>query len=377
MVNRSPFSLYFHIPFCSRKCDYCHFYVIPDRESDKQLLLTGFKREWLNWLPQLEGRQLVSVYFGGGTPSLFGPERIAEILGWIRAHHPAIEEVTLEANPERITAELMAAYREAGINRISIGLQTLDDALLHQLGRTHASQQGIDAVLATAQGGISNITVDLMYDIPTQTLASWERTLERLRTLPITHLSLYNLTFEPQTLFFKKRAQLLPTVPDPETSLQMYLKAIEYLESLGLQQYEISAFAKPGFHSRHNVGYWTARPFLGFGPSAYSYWEGSRFRNICHLRRYSEALEAGDSPADFSEKLDEIPARRELLTVQLRLVKGVDLLEFESRHGPLDPETKSVLHDLQKQDFLEQDNSILRLTPRGRLFYDSVAAELI
>lgn len=370
-----PYSLYFHIPFCSRKCDYCHFYVTPEQESEKQLLLEGFKREWINWLPQLNGRQLVSVYFGGGTPSLFGAERISEVLGWIG--DSAMAEVTLEANPERITVELMSAYRQAGVNRVSIGLQTLDDALLEKLGRTHAAQQGIDAVLATAQAGIPNITVDLMYDIPSQTLASWERTLERLRHLPITHLSLYNLTFEPQTLYFKRQKELLPSVPDPETSLQMYLKAVESLESIGLQQYEISAFAKPGFQSRHNVGYWTARPFLGFGPSAYSYWDRSRFRNICHLKRYCDALEAGRSPIDFSEKLEEFPARRELLAVELRLVKGVNLQEFESRHGPIDQETKTVLQDLQNKGYLESQASNLKLTPLGRLFYDSVASDII
>lgn len=374
MSGKKTFSLYFHIPFCSRKCDYCHFYVTPDRESDKELLLEGFRREWHNWLPHIQGSQLVSVYFGGGTPSLFGPERIAEILSWLEQ---PIEEVTLEANPERVTEELMIAYRQAGINRVSIGLQTLDDDLLQRLGRTHAAQQGTDAVMATADAGIANITVDLMYDIPSQTLASWERTLERLRPLPITHLSLYNLTFEPQTLFFKRRAQLLPTVPDPETSLQMYQTATASLESIGLQQYEISAFAIPGFHSRHNVGYWTARPFLGFGPSAYSYWEGSRFRNVCHLKRYCEVLEAGRSPADFSEKLDDVSARRELLAVELRLARGVDLKEFESRHGHLDPETLAVLQDLQHKELLAREADTLKLTQRGRLFYDSVATDLI
>lgn len=367
MSGKNEYSLYFHIPFCSRKCDYCHFFVLPDREQDKDLLMRGFEQEWQRWLPEIRGKDLVSIYFGGGTPSLLGPERISKILGWVGT----APEITLEANPESIS--LINDYRSAGINRVSIGLQTLDNRLLTQLGRTHTAEQAIEAVEATAKSGISNISVDLMYEIPFQDMASWEKTLQQLRQLPITHLSLYNLTFEPETVFFKKRAQLQPAVADTETRLQMYLRAVESLEEMGLKQYEISAFAKPGCHSRHNVGYWTARPFLGFGPSAFSYWEGRRFRNVAHLKRYSEALESGHSPVDFSEELEPAARQRELLAVQLRLVEGVDL----GRFGPLDKELVQVVEQLEGQKLLIIEGNSLRLTPRGRLLYDTVATEII
>ena len=281
------------------------------------------------WLPQFKGKRLSSLYFGGGTPVLLGPDRIAEIIQWVREALPdPIEEVTLEANPESMTPALMKGFQKAGINRISIGLQTLDDGLLRQLGRLHTAQKAIDAVLMAADSGIPNISVDLMYDIPYQTLSHWNATLAALAPLPISHLSLYNLTFEPETLFFKKRALLQPVVPDPDVSLQMYENAVASLQAIGLEQYEISAFAKPGFHSRHNVGYWTARPFIGLGPSAFSYWDKSRFRNVAHLRRYCQALEAALSPVDFTETLEDNARRRELLTVQLRLISGVDLPRF-------------------------------------------------
>lgn len=374
MVN---FSLYYHIPFCTRKCDYCHFYVLPDRESEKALLMEGFKREWQTWLPQFRGKKLSSLYFGGGTPALLGPERIAEIISWVQESFPETVEVTLEANPDSLSPPLLNAYRKAGINRLSIGLQTLDDGLLQKLGRTHSAQKAIDSVFMAAESGISNITVDLMYDIPFQTLSQWDATLEKLRHLPITHLSLYNLTIEPETIFFKKRALLQPALPDPDTSLKMYQNAIEALKTLGLEQYEISAFAKPGFHSRHNVGYWTARPFIGFGPSAFSYWEKSRFRNVSHLKRYYEALESGHSPVDFSETLSEEAHRRELLAVQLRLVSGVDLDDFEYAHGPLDLALNTTLQELQDKGLLATHNRTMTLTPHGRLFYDSVASEIV
>lgn len=335
--------------------------------------MQGFKRERQQWLPHTQGKPLASLYFGGGTPFLLGPERIAEIVSWEKS---PIEEITLEANPEGITPALMRAYKDAGINRVSIGLQTLDDALLKGLGRSHTAKNAIEAVEITAASGISNISIDLMYDIPYQTLASWQQTLERLRELPIAHLSLYNLTFEPHTVFFKKRGQLLPSVPDPEASLQMYLRAVDTLEAIGLKQYEISAFARSGCHSRHNVGYWTARPFLGFGPSAFSYWKGRRFRNVANLKSYCQALEGGHSPADFSEELDPSAKYRELLAVQLRLVEGVDLMAFGALHGPIDPALEKTLEHLASQGFLETGEQ-LRLTPRGRLFYDTVATEIV
>jgi oxygen-independent coproporphyrinogen-3 oxidase len=216
-----------------------------------------------------------------------------------------------------------------------------------------------------------------MYDLPEQTLMHWQQTLSAIRELPITHLSLYNLTIEPHTLFFKKKTLLAKLLPDEETSLKMYEKAVHALAQQGLQRYEISAFAKPGYESQHNTGYWTARPFLGFGPSAFSYWGGKRFRNVAHLNRYCQALKKGESPIDFEEKLDDIASRRELLVIRLRLCEGVDLTRFQQNHGALDSETHKTLADLILQGLIRKAQDHLFLTPRGILFYDTVASELI
>lgn len=368
-------SLYFHIPFCTRKCDYCHFFVLPDKPELKQQLLVGLEKEWLLRAPQLHNKSITTVYFGGGTPALIGPEAIARILDWVQPESSA--EITLEANPENVSFELMSAYRKAGINRVSIGVQTLDSGLLTQLGRLHRPHKAVEAVLKTHEAGIDNISIDLMYDLPGQSLQQWETTLVQAGKLPIRHLSLYNLTIEPHTVFFKKEAQLRPLIPDEETSLNMYQQAIAYLESVGLQQYEISAFAQEGYASKHNSGYWTGREFLGFGPSAFSYWEGARFRNIAHLNKYCRGLEEGKFPIDFTETLEPEARRRELLAIRLRLREGVNLAEFEKGWGTVEASIWDDLTRLTQQGLIAQKEGTICLTGRGILCYDSVASELV
>lgn len=373
-------SLYFHIPFCTHKCAYCHFYVIPDHDPHKQQLMEGFALEWQHWLPALNGKKVVSIYFGGGTPALLGAEPIKEILNWIRsslAFASPNPEITLEANPENITPQLMTAYAEAGINRVSIGIQTLENQLLAKLERLHNAQKAIDAIQMTAEAGIRNISIDLMYDLPGQTLYHWQKTLEAVATLPITHLSLYNLTIEPHTVFFKHKSALECQLPDPATSLKMYETAIDMLQACGLVQYEISAFAKDELYSRHNVGYWIGRPFLGLGPSAFSYWEGRRFRNVPNLSRYHKALLKGTSPIDFEEKLSPESSRRELLAIHLRLVSGVNLRTFQQQHGQLEECDLETLVELQRQGLIAKEGEQIKLTRHGMLFYDSVASEIV
>lgn len=372
MLNK--ISLYFHIPFCTKKCSYCHFYVLPDKDPLKKLLMEGFKLEWERIQPLIKDKKIETIYFGGGTPSLLGPDYIGQILEWVNPDRRV--EITLEANPENITKELMQKYLQVGINRISIGIQTLDNQLLKRLGRLHDATKAINAVHDTFAAGIENISVDLMYDLPNQNIIMWENTLLQIINLPISHLSLYNLTIEPHTLFFKQKHLLEKEIPDDETSLQMYEMAIHIL-SQKLNQYEISAFAKPGFHSHHNIGYWIGRPFFGLGPSAFSYYENKRFRNIANLKTYHQLLLKGKSPVDFEEELEPISRRRELLAIHLRLIEGVDLSKFEELHGKLDRDTQATLEKLEKEGFIRREQNHVRLTKRGCLFYDTVAVEII
>lgn len=379
--NRSQeISLYFHIPFCSQKCPYCHFFVLPSEERLKRDFTEALLKEWELRLPQVQGKQVVSIYFGGGTPTQLSPVQYRIILEKIYQSSIQISsdcEITLEANPEDVTLPLMQQFRVLGINRVSIGVQSLHDQELNLLGRRHDAHRCIQAVEAAYQAGISNISIDLMFELPDQTLEGWEKTLKRLSPLPLTHLSLYNLTFEPHTLFFKKRQQLLPQLPSEEVRLQMLNRAVQSLESIGLSRYEISAFAKPGLYSRHNTGYWTGRPFLGFGPSAFSYWEGVRFSNAANLKKYVNDLNRHRFPVDFEERLEHPRDLQELLAIQLRLLAGVDLAKFAAQHGALPECMESSLQKLIGKGWIEKVNDRVKLTPSGQLFYDSVAVELI
>jgi oxygen-independent coproporphyrinogen III oxidase len=373
-------SLYFHIPFCSKKCPYCHFFVLPNEEKLKISFVEALLKEWELRLPQMQEKRIVSVYFGGGTPTKLSPGQFHLILEKIYQSKIPISsdcEVTLEANPEDITISLMREFRALGINRVSIGIQSLNDEDLIVLGRGHNAGRGIQAVEAVYEAGISNISIDLMFELPSQTLEGWEKCLKKLCNLPLTHLSLYNLTFEPQTVFFKKQQQFLAQLPPDEVRLEMLQRAVQFLESIGLERYEISAFAKPGFYSRHNTGYWTGRPFLGLGPSAFSYWEGARFSNAANLKKYMNELKRDRFPVDFEECL-EYPRRfQELLAVQLRLIAGVNVSQFIAKHGPLPERVEVSLQRLIEKRWIEKKADIVKLTAPGQLFYDSVATELI
>lgn len=296
----------------------------------------------------------------------------------IRAVFPgAAPEVTLEVNPETVEASLLRAYRAAGVNRISMGVQSLDDSLLGMLTRTHSAAQAEEAVHLINAVGFSSISIDLMYDLPHQTAQQWEKTLCRAKELPIQHLSLYNLTFEPGTSFFKRQSQLQRHVPDHEESAEMFRMAQNVFCQAPWAQYEISAFSLAGHRSRHNTGYWTGRPFLGLGPSAFSFWEGKRFRNVAHLSRYAEILQKGGFPVDFEEHLLADAALRERLTIQLRLLEGVGLSQFQERWGDLDAETLQTIDALVGRGWLGKEGEHLALTSSGILFYDSLASELI
>jgi len=361
-------SLYFHIPFCTKKCPYCHFYVVPNQLRFHEILKEGLALEWIRQQPLLDGKQIISLYFGGGTPSLFGAVAIGEIIK--RCTHLADDcEITVEVNPEEASEQLFSDLKQVGVNRISLGVQSLDDRSLMTLERQHTATKALEALRNAEKAGIRNLSIDLMYDLPDQTEASWRYTLDQLADLPIHHLSLYNLTIEPHTSFHKRKNLL--SFPTPEQSLRFLHLALESLEKIGLVRYEISAFAKPGFASRHNLGYWTFRPFLGFGPSAFSYWEKERFRNIPHLQRYTRALKQGESPIDFREKLSYPASLREELAVRLRVLSGCPL------PPSLPPDTAKALDSLIEQKLIVQTGQNIRLTERGLLFYDTVASELI
>jgi oxygen-independent coproporphyrinogen-3 oxidase len=368
-------SLYFHIPFCTKKCPYCHFYVVANKEPFKDALLAGFQNEWQSIRDKITPHKLVSIYFGGGTPSLFGARRLEAVLKTISA--PSDIEITIEANPDGLTKEMLCDFRSLGINRLSLGVQSFEEEKLVTLGRTHTAYKAQDAVFMAFDSRFTNISIDLMYELPRQTVAGWQSSLTAALELPITHLSLYNLTIEPHTGFFRRQNELTPLLPSDEDASRMYTDAIDCLTNAGFRHYEISAFCKDNLYSRHNIGYWTGRAFWGLGPSAFSYFDGKRFQNICNLQRYIALLEEKKSPIDFVDDVSSDDRRKELLAVGLRMLEGIVLPEFEARYGPLELETNKACNKLVELGLLQQANDTLSLTKKGILFYDTIASELI
>jgi oxygen-independent coproporphyrinogen-3 oxidase len=342
--------------------------VTPHQEEGVKNFLKGIALEWQQKKDLFD--EIITIYIGGGTPSLLTPKQVEELL---ILFPKASKEITLEANPNDVTEEKMRVFKEAGINRVSIGVQSFDDETLQRIGRTHSAKKALDAIEMTYKAGIENISIDLMYDLPEQTLTSWQKSLEQVEKLPISHLSLYNLTFEEGSSYFKHQKKLLPLIPKEEDSLAMLEIAVERFEAFGFNRYEISAFARDGKVSNHNLGYWIGRPFLGLGPAAFSYTEGSRFQNVPHLARWFQKVSTGEDPTFFKETLTYPNNILELFAVRLRLMEGVDLLDFPT----LPEETLKTVEELVDQELLTKKDSIIQLSKRGTLFYDSIASAII
>lgn len=363
-------SLYFHIPFCKKKCPYCHFYVQKTNDSIKKKFLESLKLEVLHNLDKIKQRTVYSIYIGGGTPSqltIFEIEDFLSFLFKLPLHFDPDCEITMEANPEDLSETYLKDLACLKINRLSIGVQSLDENLLKVLNRGHSAKKAIESIETASKVGFQNISIDLMYELPFQTLSSFEKTLDEVSNLPITHLSLYNLVFEPQTVFFKNRKTLAKHLPEDLEAKKMLDLAIFYLEKTQLMRYEISAFCKKDFHSKHNSGYWLGRDFLGFGPSAFSYFEQRRYQNICHIGQYIDCVSQNKSPISFEEKLDQTSRVKELIAINLRLLEGCNMAKF--RNAPF---LKVILDNLIQQDYLEMNSDLIKLTPKGILFYDDV-----
>lgn len=359
--------VYVHVPFCSHKCPYCHFFVLPHEEDRVRFFLDHLKKEWA--LKKELFRRVKTLYIGGGTPSLLSVQQVEEILNLFDVEG----EITLEANPENITYEKLKGFFDLGINRLSIGVQSLDDESLQIIDRRHLARKAIEGVEIAHRAGFSSISIDLMYDLPHQTLSSWEETIRKALLLPITHISLYNLVFEMGSSFYKKKKSLQTVVPSDEVSTQLLSHAITSFESAAFSRYEISAFAKKGFEARHNLSYWTGIPFLGLGPSAFSYYQGCRFSNAPHLKKWGEAIENGSLEAHFTETLSYPHNLHELLAIRLRLASGVPITDFPA----LPSSTLETLQSLSHEGYLTLEGGLLRLTEKGQLFYDTVASELV
>lgn len=374
------FSGYIHIPWCIRKCPYCDFNIhvarpVPEERYTKALIKELQKRAQE---PDWKGRPLRSIYFGGGTPSVISPAAIKEIIDSFRGcfNFEKGGEIALEANPEDVSGELFAELKSAGVNRASLGAQSFSEPLLRRIGRRHTGKQAVDAVSAAKAAGIENINIDLIFGIPGQTLKDFhEDLLKALETAP-SHFSLYGLTVEEGTPFFRDQADGKLVLPDEETFVSMMELGAETLTEQGFIHYEISNFARPGFESIHNLCYWNGGDYLGIGAGAHSFIRADsprRWGNFTEPARYMERLERGESARSWEERLSEHEARFEFFFMGLRKLEGVLIDDYRRLFGrSLVEDYEDVIEPLIFSGLIAQDDEKVQLTWKGILVADSV-----
>lgn len=314
--------LYVHIPFCESRCYYCDFYSSTFK-GNREALLSAIQKELMDRKAYLKNEPVRTLYFGGGTPSQLTIEELDKLLQTIfRQYDCQIEELTLEANPEDLSRDYLTALKQLGVNRLSIGIQSFDDADLKRMNRRHTAQTAIDMVQLAQQMGFDNISIDLIYGLPDQTLEGWERNLQQAITLNVQHISAYSLTFEEGSLLTKMKARGEVKEVDEEVSLKMFQTLRKVLSAAGYLPYEISNFSRVGYESKHNSSYWNYVPYLGVGPSAHSFDGTSRRWNVANSRLYIQSLQEGN-PYYEMETLDESTRYNEYVMTSLRKSVGI------------------------------------------------------
>jgi oxygen-independent coproporphyrinogen-3 oxidase len=370
--------LYIHVPYCTVRCSYCDFYLVPARGGSLAGYVEALCDEIRGVDSRFRGLPADTVYFGGGTPSLLPPALLADVLASIRETFALVAdaEVSLEANPEDLQARRIEELAALGFNRVTIGVQALDDRILGVLRRPHTSRQALEAVARARASAVRSVGADLILGLPGQDRTEALAGIDRLAGSGIDHLSVYLLEIHPTTRLGRAIALgRLEPVPD-EALAGLYEEAADALVARGFEHYEISNFALPGHRSRHNLKYWTDQEYLGFGPSAHSYAGGERWSNAPRLRAYL----AG--PAGGIERLDDPqpPAVRgaEALFMGLRLSEGVDLESVRRRYGPGLPSAGDPrIAELESAGLVEVAGDRLRLTRRGRLVSNEVFGQLL
>jgi oxygen-independent coproporphyrinogen III oxidase len=378
-------ALYVHFPFCLRKCLYCDFNsdaLAGARPEEYVALLLREMELRQKALP--EAAASPTLYFGGGTPSLMSPELVERIIDRAAGRFglQSGAEVTLEANPGTVSAEKLAGYRSAGVNRLSLGIQSFEDRLLSRLGRVHSVEEALSAYDCARHAGFDNISIDLMHSLPGQSLAQWRGALARAIELAPEHISAYALSVEEGTPFaLSFEAGELP-LPEEEEAARMFELTGELLSQAGYLHYEISNFALPGRQSRHNNAYWCRDSYLGFGPGAHSFLNrdglGRRWSNACDLVSYCDSIGRGEIPEEDSEELTPEAALSESFFLGLRLLSGIDLSILRSRFGAelLEPHLAEVAR-LETAGALLREGERVRLAPQAVIVANSVFSRFL
>ena len=384
-------ALYLHIPFCTAKCGYCDFNSYEGLDHLVPGYTATLLRELELWAPAARDFEVQTVFFGGGTPSLTALDDMRAITAAVHQRYNIAPDVewTLEANPGELTAEHLAGLREIGVNRLSIGVQSLHDDELRQLDRVHTADRAVEAVEAARAAGFDNLNLDFIFGLIEQPLERWRQTLERALALRPEHLSCYALTVEPGTALHYRVAKGELPEPDPDVAADQYEWTRERLAEAGYGQYEISNWTRPGRECRHNLVYWRAEPYLGLGAGAHSFFAGQRFANVDAPSSYIEAVDASHAERQATgggtlrqiaggETPDEATLRADAMILGLRLLEGVSTAEFAARFGVT---VEAVFGEAVERHLalglLERVGDRLRLTPRGLLLANEVFVDLL
>ena len=369
--------IYIHIPFCKTRCIYCDFYSTTRSELKSQYI-RALCRELTERKEYLKGEAVETIYFGGGTPSQLSEEDFKEVFKTIEQVYGMREatEITLEANPDDLTEEYIGMLHTLPFNRISMGIQTFDDATLQLLNRRHNATQAIEAVKRCRQAGFQNISIDLIYGLPGETEQRWAQDLQQAVSLDVEHISAYHLIYEEGTPLYKMLQQHSVSQVDEDSSLNFFSTLIDTLSAAGYEHYEISNFCKPGMYSRHNT-YWQGIPYLGCGPSAHSFDGDSREWNVASLNQYLSSIEQGQRQHE-TEQLDTQTRYNEYIITGLRTMWGISTEELKKKFG--DRLWKYCLEQASsylENGKLELHNDRLKLTREGIFISDGIMSDLL
>jgi oxygen-independent coproporphyrinogen-3 oxidase len=323
-----PLSLYIHIPFCQKKCIYCDFYSIRYQDN----IASNYIDILCKQISAL-GEDFSTIYVGGGTPTVLEIRLLEKLLKSLGRISRKTEEFTIEANPESLDRDKVKLFLEQGVNRISIGVQSIYGGKLKNLSRIHSAKQAFGAVSLAKNNGFKNISIDFIFGVWGETLVDWKKELKIAVNLPVTHLSVYSLTYEKGTLLYKKIMRNLIKPLDDETSAEMYAYALDYLPKKGFSHYEVSNFAKRGYQCKHNWVYWENKPHIGLGPSAVSYKEGVREKNTANISQYIQKVKNNQSPVVFRESLSPLRRAKETASLKIRTKEGIKFSWFKEKTG--------------------------------------------
>jgi len=374
--------IYLHIPFCEHKCIYCDFYSLENtRHIDT--FLSALTRE-IGMYGARGDETIETVFLGGGTPSLLTAAQLELLLSTLNKYFSISSdaEVTLETNPGTVDAQRLSDFRSVGINRLSVGIQSFHDDDLRFLTRIHSSDQAVDCVRSARKAGFQNISVDLIFALPGQTVERWASNVQSALQLETQHISAYSLIVEPGTPLARMVASRQVSPLPNESDAELYEMTMDMLGTAGFEHYEVSNYAMPGFRSRHNANYWNHTNYIGFGPSAHSYWNqtpvrAERWWNVRNLKAYLEKLSGGDSPIMGREQLGSAELLEEAVMLGLRC-DGIDLRRFKERFGcDLGDDAGDLIAEYRSKGLVLPERGVLRLTDRGYLLCDAVVESVL